>query len=257
MEITGRKEREYIILDESDCAGKKALVLKKIERQLVLYKYLASGILLEKKAIMGSSKENRNSLYNIPPSTIYKDMQDLTDAGLINLKYDSLNDWYENSNEEHDYDESKDSPNRRAHLKKLNRLAWCMRNLKNDPPEAEYDDDFYVVKVFEGEKSCVDYYRERFPDESQRTMCRDFETLTNIGYIVRYNKEIKRYDFFVDDILWEDYPRVPGIVYIKGHGLCHLTDEEYAMELQDNMYYETIGLKMGILGKEWDTFDAN
>lgn len=233
MDINGRKGREYIVIQEGKFAGEKALVLKKIERQLVLYKYFASGKLLEKKTIMGSEK-NR-SLYNIPPSTIYKDMQDLTAAGLINLRYNAAEELYEWIRDDYEVDESKLSPNRRAHLKKLNRLVWCMKFLDNDLPEFEYDDDWNVVSVIEGEKSCKDYYREQFPKESIRTMNRDFETLTNIGYVIRFNRKTGRYDFFDDDYEeWEDWPWVPGIIYLKEYGLCHMLGEDYHMELQDN-----------------------
>lgn len=250
MEIEGRKKRAYITITEGPFAGEEALILKKIERQLVLYKYLISGVILEKKDLFGDGSNKASGLYGIPASTIYKDIQDLKDAGLVKLRYDAANDWYVRINGGHAYDASKDSPNRVAHLKKLRRLAWCMRFLRNDPPEEDYDDDYNIIAVVNGEKSCKDYYTEQFPQESLRTMNRDFEVLTNIGYVVKYNKVLGRYDFFEDEIDWEDDPYVPGIIYLPEYGLCHLIGEEYNMEMQNNLYIETIGLKMGLPEEE-------
>lgn len=242
MKIAGRRERNYIVIDEGKYKGKKALVLKKVERQLIIYKYLASGRLLEREDVL--------HLYDIPTSTIYKDIQDIEDSGYIKLKYNENNRLYEESNEKSTYNENEDRPNHRAHIKRLARLIWCMRFLFNDLPEIDYDEN--GKPYIKQEKTCADYYMEQFSDESIRTMNRDFETLTRIGYVVKYNRVLGRYDFFDDDFYtWEDYPWCYGVFYSKKYGLCKLIGEEYDMPIQDNLEEETLAIKNGTYEENW------
>lgn len=225
MHIDKRNKRKYVVIDEGKFKGKEALVLKKLERQLIIYKYIASGRLIERDVLL--------RLYDIPTSTIYKDLQDIADARQLRLKYNADRKLYDEADEEYKYNEMEDSPNRRAHIKRLSRLIWCMRFLYNDIPTIEYDEnDRPYIKQ---EKTCKDYYLEQFPNESVRSMNRDFETLTNIGYVVRYNRKLGRYDFYEDDFYsWEDYPWFYEVTYSKKYGLCRLIGAEYDMPLQDN-----------------------
>jgi hypothetical protein len=55
------------------------IVLTKIERQIVLYKYFNSPRI--------KGKINSKELYGIPVSTIYKDLKDLKDADLVYIKW--------------------------------------------------------------------------------------------------------------------------------------------------------------------------
>ena len=55
--------------------------LNKLERQIILYQYLNSPVI--------KGKLDQEELYGIPVSTIYKDMRDLRDAGLIHIKWKS------------------------------------------------------------------------------------------------------------------------------------------------------------------------
>lgn len=229
--------------------GVDIIELKKIERQLVLYKYFGSDCIKEKDEAL--------SLYGIPTSTIYKDIKDLTDAGLISIRYDATLKEYVRSDARDKYDISNEKPTRARHLLKLRRLGRCMRELYNDPTSYEYefddeDDENYSVVFIRGEKSCKDYYRELFPDVSARTMERDFITLTRIGYPIRYNRELQRYDFFDAMSLDSDYCTVPGVFYDKEKGqLCRKCGEYYDMELQEN-YLESIrGMRAGLPVDEW------
>lgn len=169
--------------------------LKKIERQLILYKYFSSPCIKEKTEAM--------SLYGIPTSTIYKDMADLRDAGLVSIEYNEAGREYVRSSREKSYDATKDKPTRVRHLARLKRLAWCMDNLSNDPTTYEYeyedpmnpDNDNHTVVFDMGKKSCKDCYFQEFPGLSISTMQRDFKILSRIGYPIKYNFVLQKYDF--------------------------------------------------------------
>lgn len=227
-------------------AENRKIYLKKLERQLIFYKYFGSPCVKERKKAL--------SLYGIPVSTIYKDMKDLTDAGLINLVFDSVKEEYVCNNQEHVYDAGLDKPNRRKHLKRLRRLGICMRELCNDPAEVGYDENnrSYIKK---GAKSCKDYYHELFPEESVRTMQRDFQVLTRIGYPIRYNRELQRYDFYDDrDYDWE-CPYIAGIYREAETGkLCRICGGENDLEMQYNYIEEVRGMRQGLPEEEWVTW---
>lgn len=229
----------------------KIIVLKKIERQLILYRYLGSPCIKMRDEVL--------SLYDIPASTIYKDMKDLTDAGLINLRYDAELDEYVCSQKANNYDPSKDKPNRVKHLKRLNRLARCLDELTNDPMSYEYTDEDeegnYDVIFIKGEKSCKEHYMEMFPNESVRTMQRDFITLTNAGFPVRYNREFGCYEFFTFGEYEDDYYFVDGVFKDSETGkICRKCGGYNDYEIQEN-YFESIrGKRKGLPRDEWEPY---
>lgn len=213
------------------------IVLKKIERQLILYKYFSSPCI----------KENCDleKHYGIPTSTIYKDKKDIYDAV------------YNKS-----YDEHKDKPTRVRHINRLRRLIWCLDNLNNDPTVYEYvyDDPFdshndaHTVVFDMGKKSCKDYYFERYPELSISTMQRDFRLLTRIGYPIRYNPVLQKYDFY-EESFDGDYPYVAGVFYDnEKRRLCRRCGEYYDNELQENYEAAIIGMRSGRPVEEWEPY---
>lgn len=233
----------------------KIIELKKIERQLILYKYFDSPCI--------KMREKALSLYGLPASTIYKDMKDLTDAGLINLTYDEFSDeyvWAEDGNE-NKYNPAADKPCRVRHLNRLYRLGRCMRELYNDPMGFEcifeddhgYEGELIDVKFRKGEKSCKDIYQELFPGLSARTMERDFQTLTRIGYPIHYNRELQSYEFYEEfDEEWEEYPYIYGVFRDKETGkLCRKCGEKYDLDMQENFLESIRGKRQGLPLDEW------
>lgn len=113
--------------------------------------------------------------------TIQRDLADLTDAGLIKLTYSKK----DNSYRHEEVTNSISEPNgtaRYAHLKKLRRLAIFMGELSNAS-------DYY----FGEEYNCRTRYFELFPDVSERTRMRDYETLKQIGYTIQWDEYEKRH----------------------------------------------------------------
>lgn len=56
-------------------------------------------------------------------------------------------------------------------------------------------------------KTCKDYYKEMYPKLSDRTMQRDFQVLSRVGFPIRYNRSLRYYEFFEEDL-------EPGRVYL-------------------------------------------
>lgn len=198
------------------------IILTKTERQLLLYLYFRSPVI---KGRLRSEK-----LYGIPVSTIYKDMRDLTDAGMINLKWKPGNEVtdgkYIENDCDHIYDESKDRPTRVRHLRKLRRLCMLFDLLWNEPLEV----DGVKARLVRG-KTCKEYYKELYPEVSDRTMQRDFQTMTRLGFPVRYNRRLQYYEFY--EILDEDDWRVYGVSYDEeSKKLKRLTGSEYDLQTQ-------------------------
>ncbi len=186
------------------------IVLTKIERQIVLYKYFNSPRI--------KGKINSKELYGIPVSTIYKDLKDLKDADLVSIKwrpgknggegkYVRLWGDEKNSSQEKKRDTCKDSKRRTNHLHRLSRLCNLITTLWNEELQVDYCDG-----TIKKGKTCRDHYKEMYPELSDRTMQRDFKTLSRVGFPIRYNRSLRYYEFFEDD---EEWPWVGGVFYDK------------------------------------------
>ena len=119
--------------------------LNKLERQIILYQYFNSPVI--------KGKLDQEELYGIPISTIYKDMRDLRDAGLIYIKWKNgkggeegqyVTIYQDQEDEDHakikSYDETKDSPTRVRHLRRLKRICQSLTQLRNDELHVDYID---------------------------------------------------------------------------------------------------------------------
>ena len=145
----------------------------KTQRQLLLYEILYTS--------HEATIDDLMRRLNASKKTIQRDIEDLTDAGLIKLTYFRKDKSYKHDDATGVISEPKGTA-RYSHLKKLRRLAMFMKEL-SDASECSYEDEY----------NCKERYFELFPDVSERTRMRDYEILNEIGYTIRWNEYEKRH----------------------------------------------------------------
>ena len=146
---------------------------RKIERQLLLYEILYTS--------QEATIDDLRRRLNASKKTIQRDIQDLTNAGLIKLTYSRKEKSYK-SEEATGIISEPEGTARYSHLKKLRRLAIFMEELS---AASDYS--------FGEEYNCKERYFELFPDVSERTRMRDYEILNEIGYTIRWDEYEKRH----------------------------------------------------------------
>ena len=199
--------------------------MDKMSRQLKIYYYLITRHFHGPEEFIND--------FGIGIRMLQRDLKDLRDAGVINVKYDK---------EENNYvivddgcfDES--APTRRKeHLTRLHRLATLINNLsETDIEELEHyesavEEYYYSIELFseipEGETEYERYEREDlleftleeglpekpvladlkaeyyalFPDSYERKRQRDFKALSDAGFKIEYNQTFKAYTFIAPD----------------------------------------------------------
>lgn len=156
--------------------------MEKVSRQLILFHIFFCCTVVEWIEI--------TNLIEVSRRTILRDINDLKNAGLINIRYSSRQKGYVHV----DYKNScpflapvyGDNKKENMHLDKLIRLATIMMGLR-DHIEEPYDPyDPYQVK---DQETCSSWYKKQFPHISTRTMQRDFKQLNMIGYDISYDRE--------------------------------------------------------------------
>lgn len=145
----------------------------KTERQLLLYEIIYTSQMIELEDVMKRLDANRKM--------IMRDITDLTDAGLIKLRYSRKDKAYLKEIRTGILNEQ-EGTRRYQYLKKLIRLAQFMEELSG----ADIDNDF--------EYNCRTRYEELFPDVSERTRMRDYQTMKNIGYEIRWDEYEQRHN---------------------------------------------------------------
>lgn len=145
----------------------------KIQRQLLIYE-----ILYTSHEIMIDDLIRR---LDASKKTIQRDIEDLTDAGLIKLAYSRKDKSYKHEAATGVISESEGTA-RYSHLKKLRRLAIFMEEL-SDATDYPFGEEY----------NCKERYFELFPDVSERTRMRDYEILNGIGYTIRWDEYEKRH----------------------------------------------------------------
>ena len=189
----------------------------KMARQLQIYDLLAgvkNGAVYSPTEIMSS--------FGISRRMLQRDLKDLRDCGLINVRYDKTEDRYILA-ETISSDESIPI-RRRQHLQRLFRIGTLIRGLtrtytnelehyeygiqefeeyladaKNDPENNSPDDiemmrEFYIPQDFEFYDLKAEYY-SLFPDSNERTRQRDFEELNRAGFNIYYSRKYKAFIF--------------------------------------------------------------
>lgn len=145
----------------------------KIQRQLLFYE-----ILYTSHEVMITDLMRR---LNASKKTIQRDIEDLTDSGLIKLIYSRKDKSYKHGDATGVISEPEGTA-RYSHLKKLRRLAIFMEEL-SDASGYHFDEEY----------NCKERYFELFPDVSERTRMRDYEILNGIGYTIRWDEYEKRH----------------------------------------------------------------
>ena len=187
----------------------------KMSRQLQIYDLIAG---VENGAVYGPSEVM--SIFNISQRMLQRDLKDLRDCGLINVRYDRSRDRYV---------VAKDVPfddtvpiRRRQHLQRLYRIGTLIRNLSSIDPEDlmnyeselnEYNEYFEEVKDDPENNSPEDLeymrrffirneivfydlkaeYYSLFPDSNERTRQRDFEEMNRAGFFIYYSRKYKSF----------------------------------------------------------------
>lgn len=158
---------------------KEYILLSKTERQLLLYDIISNCKVVEIDEIITRLPINKRM--------IQRDIQDLTNAGLISITYSRKEQGYIHRGAPKFHEEILGK--QREHLKKLYRLGTLMKELYNDDPplwEKQMNKEFGEQKEYFTAK---DSYYELFPGSSERTRQRDFETLRRIGLEIHYDSK--------------------------------------------------------------------
>lgn len=159
---------------------KEVIELSQVERQLLLYELF----IFNKESV---TKELIKRCLPISDRMLQRDLKDLTEAGLINVKYSKTERAYIQHPEAVVFNPKEAASRRLVHLERLHRIGVSMRSLTNDDIEQD------VIFNRKNQKSIKQSYEELFPEIPDRTRQRDFEVLRNMGYPIEY---IRKYQYY-------------------------------------------------------------
>ncbi len=201
--------------------------VSKMTRQLYLYDSVSAVPTMEEiayGAIVGPDDLMRS--FGISRRMLQRDLKDLRDSGLINVKYLKSGDRYIDKGDAKFNDDTNER--RRQHLKRLHRLGTLIHSLsmtpvseiddyesgirefeeyveltKEDPVTFPPEDiemmrEFYIHEPPEFYDLKSEYYA-LFPDSNERTRQRDFKALREAGYLIYYSSKYKTFIFEDDD----------------------------------------------------------
>lgn len=168
------------------------------------------------------------SAFGISRRMLQRDLKDIRESGLINVKYNKSNDRYVLN--EKVPEDTPISPRRKQHLVRLYRIGTLILKLsktyssqlksyefgleefneyledaKDDPDNNTPEDiegmrEFYIPQDFEFYDLKAEYYA-LFPDSNERTRQRDFEELNRAGFSIYYSRKHKSFIFEYDDTI--------------------------------------------------------
>ena len=189
----------------------------KMTRQLQLYDTIApirSGAVYSPSELM--------DLFGISLRMLQRDLKDLRDCGLINVRFNKCENKYVIAGDAV-FDESA-ATRRKQHLTRLYRIGTLIASLsRTDPDELEdyesglkqfneYLEDvkadpennppkdievmrsFYIPHELEFYDLKAEYYA-LFPESNERTRQRDFEEMTCAGFTIYYSRKYKSFIF--------------------------------------------------------------
>ena len=192
----------------------------KMARQLQIYDIIAgvrNGAVYSPTEIMSS--------FGISRRMLQRDLKDLRDCGLINVKYDKTKDQY--VLDEDTVFNNTASPRRKQHLLRLYRIGTLIHCLtrtdsdslekyeygvkefeeyledakedskNNSPEDIESMREFYIPQDFEFYDLKAEYY-DLFPDSNERTRQRDFEEMNRAGFKIYYSRKYKSFIYEYD-----------------------------------------------------------
>jgi len=156
-------------------------MISKVSRQLlILHIFLCSSI-IEITEI--------TSLIKVSNKTIMRDIKELQNAGLLNIKFSRKEKGYVHIDDDNRCPFSRpilsDSKAKKLLFDKLIRLATIMIGLRDHTELPCYDNKS------KNQETCGSWYRKRFPNLSTITMQRDFKELNKIGYEIKYDRSVK------------------------------------------------------------------
>jgi len=129
----------------------------------------------------------------ISQKTAYRDVQTLKRAGVLQIRYSKRQEAFVPISREFTEPEWPENQTRKRYLEKIRRLCTL------------------IVRLEEAEDP-VTWYRERYPDLSDRTRQRDFKELEQLGYEVWYER-----GFEDEPGRWHyDIPSAYGLATIPG-----------------------------------------
>ncbi|AKL94573.1 transcriptional regulator [Clostridium aceticum] len=152
-------------------------MFNKTLRQLLLFHMFYYSEVLEPIEI--------KSLLKVSNRTIARDLHELQRAGLINVVFSKKEKGYIHQDNRYPCAKqplvfSENKANNR-HLEKLIRLATIMIELAGHTEISYYDCSP------KEQETCSSWYKKKFPNVSKRTMQRDFQELSKIGYEISYD----------------------------------------------------------------------
>lgn len=193
---------------------------KKMARQLQIYNCIAS---IRNDAVY--SPTELMDIFKISRRMLQRDLKDIRDCGLINVKYDKSQDRYI-LDEDIVFDDST-SPRRRQHLLRLYRIGTLITTLPqidiealhsyedrleefNEFVEETKDDPDTTPESIETVRSFMipdevdlpdikEKYYALFPDSNERTRQRDFKEMNRAGFNIYYSRKHKAFIFEYDE----------------------------------------------------------
>ncbi len=193
---------------------------KKMARQLQIYNCIAS---IRNDAVY--SPTELMDIFKISRRMLQRDLKDIRDCGLINVKYDKSQDRYI-LDEDIVFDDSA-SPRRRQHLLRLYRIGTLITTLPqidiealhsyedrleefNEFVEETKDDPDTTPESIETVRSFMipdevdlpdikEKYYALFPDSNERTRQRDFKEMNRAGFNIYYSRKHKAFIFEYDE----------------------------------------------------------
>ena len=192
----------------------------KMARQLQIYNCIAS---IRNDAVY--SPTELMDIFKISRRMLQRDLKDIRDCGLNNVKYDKSQDRYI-LDEDIVFDDSA-SPRRRQHLLRLYRIGTLITTLPqidietlhsyedrleefNEFVEETKDDPDTTPESIETVRSFMipdevdlpdikEKYYALFPDSNERTRQRDFKEMNRAGFNIYYSRKHKAFIFEYDE----------------------------------------------------------
>jgi predicted DNA-binding transcriptional regulator YafY len=162
---------------------KKSSRMSKTSRQLAIFHIFLCSKVVEIAEI--------TKLIERSNKTIMRDLQELQNAGLLDIKFSKKEKGYVHIDDKKHCPFSapmfSDNKAKNMHLEKLIRLATIMIELRYHTEVPYYEG------YGKNQETCSSWYKKRFPSLSKRTMQRDFKELNKIGYKIGYNRCDKYY----------------------------------------------------------------
>jgi len=185
----------------------------KMTRQIQIHYLLTTSKIIGPNDIMNT--------FGITRRMLQRDLKDLRDCGLINVKYNRSSDNYVISGDAI-FDTSA-GDRRKQHLIRLYRIGTLIHQLakvsSDDLQIYEHILEEYELSVQDSLKDPVNYppedvpdkpepldlpdikakYYELFPDSNERTRQRDFEEMNRAGFNIYYSRKHKAFIFEYDE----------------------------------------------------------